>query len=343
LGRILTQAKELRETVDCVVILGPPQMVMAAQALFAAYGHPYHNDLSRGQRGGRPRIYFAPAVPDNDAIQSLLEILPHGRLLQTVDERWGLIAIHDHDDQLVTGLFSLFWDVLQTTATASNEIQLTAVVGPKQSQLMRLAEQIGLPRIESDEAKCPGGQKILGDPPPEFFHPGVLLAGSVMGIDIVKLLHGAAAMWERFTGAPPGENPPLDFAGLCHLLVRHGVHGFQIVPAVAALVSLAQNLQRPRGDDDLVVQWIPAAVRHDRLQVAMSTGAEDFDRKKRKDRFLTELTAEEAATIRQARYAAGQYTAAVKMAAVDEGSIGQLIQFQLLADFLQSYLLTLDS
>ena len=116
-----------RETVDAVVVLGPQPFIAAARALFAASGHPYHNSLSRGQRGGRPRIYFPSAVPDNDALQGLLDILPHGARAGAIDERWGLLAVDEsadeaafgagHDSsQLLTGLFSLLWDRLQSTS-----------------------------------------------------------------------------------------------------------------------------------------------------------------------------------------------------------------------------------
>src|SRR5262249_31896916 len=62
LGQILTVAKRLREVVDRALILAAPPAISTAQALFAACCHPYHNELSRGERGGRPRIYFVPAV-----------------------------------------------------------------------------------------------------------------------------------------------------------------------------------------------------------------------------------------------------------------------------------------
>ena len=179
LGRILSRAKQLRETVDRVVILGPPPLIAAAQAVFAACGHPHHNDLSRGQRGGRPRIYFLPTAPDNDAIQGLLEILPQRKLLSTVDDRWGVLALesneadraHRDNGGLLTGLFIVLWDILQATSTAANETELAAFVGPMNSSLMTLAAQIGLPRIGIDNS-TPASQFASS----AFFHPGVLCA-----------------------------------------------------------------------------------------------------------------------------------------------------------------------
>jgi glucose-6-phosphate isomerase len=45
-----------------------------------------------------------------------------------------------------------------------------------------------------------------------------LLPAVVMGLDVVRLLEGAAAMNQRFRTAPPGENPVLDYAGISWLM-----------------------------------------------------------------------------------------------------------------------------
>jgi hypothetical protein len=350
LGRILTLAKDMREAVDAMVILGPPQMILVAKALLAGCGHPHHNDLSRGQRGGRPRIYFAPAVPDNDALQALLDILPHGRILRTVDERWGLLTMDEsaeetdsgssHDSaQLLIGLFSLLWDRLQSTTTAAEEARLAAFVGPRNSPLAALAEQIGLPRIET-EASLPStsgatnGRGFL-ESLCDYFHPGVLLAASVIGLDVVKFLHGAAAIWQRFAGAPVGNNAALDLGGLCHLLSARFGNDCYTIESTAALRPLAEiifchSCHTPRSAP-LLIQWLPQASRADRLSVKMAGSSDSADRKNCKERTLNDLAAETAETLRTARTEAGKFTAVVKISLVDEASVGQLIQLHNIA------------
>jgi hypothetical protein len=165
-----------------------------------------------------------------------------------------------------------------------------------------------------------------------------------MGIDIVKLLRGAAAISERFAASPPGDNPPLDVAGLCHLLARRWeIHGLRIASSVSALACMAQNLQRPRSENDLLIQWIPATVRHDRLSVALSASVDCSDRKKRKDFLLTNIADQQVQAIRDARYSAGRYTLIMNFAVVDEASVGQLIQLHLLADAVKAGLSSDDS
>ncbi len=231
LAQILSAAKKLRDLVDRAVILAPPRLVSAAQMLLAACCHPHHNDLSRGQRGGRPRIFFTPAEPDNDALQGLLDILPHGRLLHTIDERWGIVAVEDNNCNLVAGLFGWLWDSLQSTVEAHHESQFAIAVGGGDSALMQFAEQAGCQRIVVESGSITSA----------IFHPGVLLAASVMGIDVVKLLQGGAMMAERFETAPPGDNPALDLAGIgCLFSKRRGIRHAAIASSDAALRPLAQ-------------------------------------------------------------------------------------------------------
>jgi glucose-6-phosphate isomerase len=46
-----------------------------------------------------------------------------------------------------------------------------------------------------------------------------------LGLDVVALLNGAAAMNARFKAAPPGNNPVLDYVGVCHLMeLLRGAH-----------------------------------------------------------------------------------------------------------------------
>ena len=88
LGEILTTASRLREAVDRVVVLGIGGSYMGARAMMEACCHPYHNELPRGERGARPRMYFEGNNVDNDASQGLID------LLNTPDgEDWAIVVI----------------------------------------------------------------------------------------------------------------------------------------------------------------------------------------------------------------------------------------------------------
>ena len=77
LGRILAAAKRLADAVDRVILIGDGNSCLAARALFEACCHPFHNELGRGDRGGKPRLYFLDRGFDNDATQGLLDLVGH--------------------------------------------------------------------------------------------------------------------------------------------------------------------------------------------------------------------------------------------------------------------------
>ena len=80
LFRILQAARRIREAVDRVVVLGIGGSFMGTRALFEALCHPFHNELARGERGGRPRLSFEGFNVDNDSAQGLLDLVaPAGR------------------------------------------------------------------------------------------------------------------------------------------------------------------------------------------------------------------------------------------------------------------------
>ena len=67
------------------MVLGIGGSYMGARALMDACCEPYFKELSRGDRGGRPRMYFEGNNVDNDASQGLLRLLGGGRVATSVE------------------------------------------------------------------------------------------------------------------------------------------------------------------------------------------------------------------------------------------------------------------
>ena len=107
LDQIMAAGDRLAKEVDRVVVLGIGGSYMGARALFEACCHPYHNEISRQRRGGRPRIYFEGNNVDNDAVQGLLD------LVEGTDD-WGIIVISKSGGTLETAVaFRIFLDALR--------------------------------------------------------------------------------------------------------------------------------------------------------------------------------------------------------------------------------------
>ena len=203
---IIAAGDRMAKEVDRVVILGIGGSYMGARALFESCCHPYHNELSRQRRGGRPRIYFAGNNVDNDSTQGLLD------LVEGTDD-WGLVVISKSGTTLETAVsFRLFLDALRKACGNDAEKirdRIIAVTG-EMGGLRELAESIGCRNILPIPDGVGGRYSVLS--------AVGLLPAAVMGLDVEHLLEGAATINERFRTAPPLENPALDYAGISRLM-----------------------------------------------------------------------------------------------------------------------------
>jgi glucose-6-phosphate isomerase len=341
LGRILAAAKRLREAVDRVVIVGSEADCAAAMALFEACCHPYHNEQGRGDRGGRPRIYFAGDDLDNDAVQGLLDLLLHERLATTLDDRWGLIAIDTPADK--TGNAE---DTEIAERSATNvvfEVLFAALrrsCGGNTEGAMQLVVPVGV------HASACGDTLKRELQQTSVFASAGLLPASVMGLDIVRLLEGAAAMSERFRTSPIGDDPPLDLAGVCTLnSQKYGAVRARFAPWGRGLAAAANWCQRLSGGitnlkseisdsrfeiSDLTINLIVESVRRDRIAIA-SNVLDDDPLTPATRQTLPDLQTAVIAAAKAASAAAGRPAIDIRLPALDESSLGQLFQMMALS------------
>ena len=211
LDRITAAGDRLAKEVDRVVVLGIGGSYMGARALFEACCHPYHNEISRQRRGGRPRMYFEGNNADNDAVQGLLD------LVEGSDD-WGIVVISKSGGTLETAVaFRIFLDALRKSCKGDVEklrrrvIPITGDSG----KLHDLAVALGCNDVFPIPDGVGGRFSILS--------AVGLLPAAVMGLDVQHLLEGAATMNARFRTAPLLENPVLAYAGMARLMeVRRG-------------------------------------------------------------------------------------------------------------------------
>ena len=211
LDDIRATADRLAGDVDRVVVLGIGGSYMGARALFEACCHPCHNELSREARKGRPRIYFEGNNVDNDAVAGLLDVLAG-------DDRWAIVVISKSGGTLETAVgFRIFLEALKKSCGGDEEKfrrRIVPVTGEK-GRLRDLAKALGCPKVFPIHDGVGGRFSVLD--------PVGLFPAAVMGLDVVKLLEGAAAMNERFRAAAPGANPVLDYVAVSRLMeVRRG-------------------------------------------------------------------------------------------------------------------------
>ncbi len=362
LDRITAVGDRLANEVDRVVVLGIGGSYMGARALFEACCHPYHNEISRKRRGGRPRIYFEGNNADNDAVQGLLD------LVEGSDD-WGIIVISKSGGTLETAVaFRIFLEALRKSCGGDVEkfrrrvIPITGDSG----RLHDLAAALGCKDVFPIPDGVGGRYSVLS--------AVGLLPATVMGLDVQHLLEGAAAMNERFRTAPPLDNPVLDYVGMSRLMETRrgatirvlstwgkglesvglwydqllseslGKNGQGATPLTVVntrdLHSRGQQHQEGRRDK-LITNLIVEKTQRDPVAIELS----DFDQDQ-----LNSLSGKTLPNILAAAYTgtnqayAEDYrrTATIRLPRLDEGSLGQLFQMLMLATAVEGRLVGIN-
>ncbi len=129
-------------------------LIWGARALFEACCHPYHNELPRGARGGKPRIYFEGNNVDNDAVQGLLDLLgcnTPGAAWATIQKIVGVLQssakVVAHLKQLRP--FACFGRSCSNAVGGDKQLlsQLIVPVTGKSGRLFELSKALGCPEL----------------------------------------------------------------------------------------------------------------------------------------------------------------------------------------------------
>ncbi len=216
---MLRTARRIREGVDRVIVLGRDGPVQGIRALVESCCHPFHNELPRGDRGGRPRLSYDGFAMDNDATQGLLDLVAPNGMPRGDDllDRWAVLVVDANGDALrpavaARHVLAALWRAVggERGTFAERIIPVTGGSG----RLADLATAIGCPEVFHVPEGVPEPFAVLSA-------VGVLPA-SIVGVDVVRLLEGAAAMNRRFREAPVADNPVLQCAGVFHRAAQAG-------------------------------------------------------------------------------------------------------------------------
>ena len=217
LGRLFKRASHMHTIVDRVVILGSGGSCTGAKAILESCCQPFWNELSRADRGSKPRIYFGGNSFDNDSMQGLLHLLDahKGKPASSEFERWALVVIDKNGDTPETAsALRQFLAALQTSTGLDREklFELLVPVTGQSSRLHEMVTQLG----STDIYPIPEGV----DDPFSVLSVAGLVPAAMLGVNVIELLQGAVAMTEHFETAPPQENVVLQYAATNHLLEK---------------------------------------------------------------------------------------------------------------------------
>ena len=323
LARMLATAQRIRDHVDRVVVLGDRGICLGAQALMEACREPYFNELSRAERGSRPRMYFAGDSFDNDAVQGLLHLLGNGSEANGIDERWAIVVIDPGGESLETKVaLQQFLAVLRRSCGTRQQLvpELVVPVTRADSPLFRLTQAMQC----RDTILLPAS----ADDRLSLFTAAGLLPAALLRLDVVQLLEGMHNTNERFRNSPLGQNPVLDYANLSLALNDRGrlrVWSKSLASAALWYEHLRTGTAESTDGKRFVTHVIVDRWRHNPLP-AIDSG----------ERTWPELMRSALAEAILADQAAGRITAELHLPLLDEAGLGQFLQMLLLSTALVS-------
>lgn len=337
---ILQAAHRIRDTVDRLIVIGAGGCHHGARMLFETCCHPLHNQLSRGDRGGRPRVSFVGDTFDNDLVQGLLDLVaPAGRpASDDLLDRWAMLVADRGRDRGA--------DAPVTAPAVTARIFLAALDGSVGGDATRRADRL-IPIADPANPLAAVGRAVgcrhafAIDPAlPEaslVFTAAGLLPAAIAGIDVVRFLEGAAALMRRFREAPVEADPVLHMAAAMQLAAGRGMDVHLLAPPGTPLEAVCRwhdaviDRAAAGAQGVLDIRLSVAAPRRDPLTVpAVAVGGQDADG-------LAGLVGSRCADVVSAAEPAatadgpGRPHVTIHLPRVDEHAIGQLVQLQILA------------
>ena len=202
---VMGLAEELAGRFENVVVLGIGGSALGTLALFRALCPLHHNLLDRTLRGGRPRLFVQDNV-DPDGFAQILQLLEPVETLFLVISKSGTTV--ETSSQF---LLAQEWIVRRVPNGWQEHFVL--ITDPSKGELRKLVAREG---FRSAEIPAGVGGRF------SVFTPVSLLPLALVGVDIGRLLAGAAEMYGRVTQPVFMQNPAYLNAVLQFLSVTKG-------------------------------------------------------------------------------------------------------------------------
>lgn len=187
LGAVFAAANRLQSLTDRVILLGGPDSLRIARTFMEACCDPYWNELTRGERGSKPRLYFAGETLDNDLTQGLLQLVSSSRPANRHESLgWGLVILNSGERSQASRIIEAHL-VQQLQDSGNGTLQMD-----------------WFPMLRFGEVTSSDIPSVLLP----FSSLGMLPA-AILGINIMELLAGAASTSRLFRDCAAGENPIL--------------------------------------------------------------------------------------------------------------------------------------
>ncbi|MBM4001984.1 MAG: hypothetical protein FJ295_01660 [Planctomycetes bacterium] len=207
LFRLLRLASRFRDSVDRILVLANAGQQELIQVLLDSCCDPYFNQLSRGQRGSRPRITLISTPFDVDDAEGVVQLLGKHPGQSDVESQWGLIAMREHDgqpelDHAMEFFTEKLWKQFGTVGRRDRCIVIAQPSDPWHASALRQDCQAVVEPRYSPLHRWGATQ---------MHATGILMVAGLLGIDLVKLLAGASHVGRQFLDTQETEHPSEPF------------------------------------------------------------------------------------------------------------------------------------
>ena len=224
-GEIVADIKEtaakIRKNFEYFVVLGIGGSALGPMAVFQALCHLHHNDLPRKKRGA-PKFYVEDNV-DPERMEALFDVIDIKKTMFNVITKSG--ATSETMSQ-----YLVIMDKLKAKLGKKASSHMIATTDENKGNLIKIAKEENL-KTYYIPASVGGRFSQLC--------PVGLLPAAVLGIDIEKMLSGAAFMDELCKEADITKNPALMAAALSYLSIQKGKNISVMMPYSDSLKFMA--------------------------------------------------------------------------------------------------------
>lgn len=333
LARLFRLATALHGRVDRVVIVGAAEQLAAGRLLVESSGQPLRNELTRGQRGSKPKLHFIESS-DNDALAAWLDLLGGRSSSFDPQHAWALVLVGDNADHSpLQPAAEALLDQLRRRLPPSTPLDDYAIaIAPEGSWLMDLCDRYKLTPVFG-----PGDA-------PEFYQPLLsiesLAASAAIGLNVIEILQGAAYADRTFMSeASSNSIDTIYLWAVAYAAYGSPPHTIVEADALKRVSVWLRNcdLERAgaaappddaRGSYSWVEQIVAAEPRSDRVSVPADTPTGSLDPVAARERQILQ---------RQENWIASRLPALeITIQRCDELHIGQLLQMMLWCRWLAS-------
>lgn len=220
---ILAYCDSIYEKIESFVVLGIGGSALGPMAVHQAINHPFYNELTKEERGGFPKLYVADNV-DPERLSGLFDVIDIEKSLFNCVSKSGSTSE-------TMSQFMIIKDMLEKRlGKESAKEHIVCTTDKENGNLIKIAKEEGYKTFY-----IPSG---VGGRFSELTPVG-LLPAAMCGIDIKKLLSGAACMEKVCENEDVFKNPAGMYALLNYMGMKKGYNISVMMPYADSLRLIA--------------------------------------------------------------------------------------------------------